>query len=341
MELITFETNLAEPQTILPIFNDLNLHLNDNIYLVGDLHGSFIKLLSVLIHFNFITYYDDPMYVHYSVMQQFHVFQKYAYESTEKSPFPDIVYHFLNKNFQINSEQFKNKKIIFLGDTLCDRGPSDFITLLIFDWMTQHEIEYSGLIGNHEFTICMAHLLSDEFDLNSENYIRHQYDCYHSFDYHKLNPQYKNLFTLLLFNYFKKLTLFKKLLTPTQILLTHAPCTKESFETLSEFTAHCTDQSFDERVRDLFIKGSENKTNALSPNDLKCLHTIYKFCSNRKTITPFFHSQNEGLNIFGHMSGFFRSIQKKHTQLSSTQLCIDRCTGMPKIYTGQIAYVVL
>lgn len=341
MELITFDTNLDEPQTHLPIVEDVSFKAQKNIYLVGDLHGNFIKLLSVLIHFKFIIYRDDPTVTHDLILREFKKFQDAAYDINGNITFPDVVYNFLDQIFHLNAEIFNIKKIIFLGDTLCDRGPSDFITLLIFEWMSKIGIQYSGLIGNHEFTICIARLFSDQPNMAFNKHMRIEHPCYQSFDYYQLNVKCKNIFRDLFYKYLKKLSLFQTFSSSTQILLTHAPVTKESFNKLSKLYLKSQNHSWDQLTEDIRLQFKIQHSNKTKKVPIEWMNCIYEFCTNRKLKIPFFISKHHGINIFGHMSGTLYIQKNNKDTLAETQLCIDRCTGIPSMHTGQIAYVIL
>lgn len=342
MELITFDTNLEEPQAHLPYMQSKVSDHNDQFYLVGDLHGNYVKLLSVLIHFKFISYNDEPHIAHYSIIHQLSIFQHTAYTARENENFIEIVHSFLNDSFHLNFDIFPHKRIIFMGDTLCDRGPSDFISLLIFDWMSRIGIEYSGLIGNHEFTICTAHMIAENICLLSSDNSNMKHQYYKSFDYDKLNKICKNIFQNLLLTYFKKLTLFRTLSgsESAQILLTHAPCTKENFERLSALYHKSSQKSFNEVVENIFLTGAKNQDDKINSEEHEWMKCIYEFCNNRNTMTPFFASRNDGINIFGHMSTILDS-KKRSIALSETQLCIDRRTGTPGYCAGQIVYIIV
>lgn len=344
MELITFDTNLDEPQTQLPIVEDVSFKAKKHIYLVGDLHGNFIKLLSVLIHFKFIIYRDDPTVTHDLILREFKKFQAAAYDVNGNMRFPNVVYNFLEQIFCINAEIFNIKKIIFLGDTLCDRGSSDFITLLIFEWMSKIDIQYSGLIGNHEFTICMARLFSDQPNMTFNKHMRIEHPCYQSFDYYQLNANCKNIFKDLFYKYLKKLSLFQTFSSRTQILLTHAPVTKESFEKLSKLYSKSQNNLWDQLTEDIRLQFELRHSHKTKKTvTIEWMNCIYEFCANRKLKTPLFASKHhDGINIFGHMAGtlYIPKNNQKDT-LAETQLCIDRCTGIPSMHIGQIAYVIL
>ncbi len=54
------------------------------------------------------------------------------------------------QNLQFNAQSIKNIKLIFIGDTLCDRGNSDYMTLLLYELMAKNKINFTIIVSNHD-----------------------------------------------------------------------------------------------------------------------------------------------------------------------------------------------
>lgn len=114
---------------------------------VGDMHGNAWKMLCCLFSFGLI--YPD-------ILAQKKL--KTAYEGAHSSKdlkvrMDSIVLFeaFLNK-LQPNPDFVKRIKLIFIGDTLCDRGNSDYMTLLVYEWMATHGIDFVVILSNHDIS---------------------------------------------------------------------------------------------------------------------------------------------------------------------------------------------
>lgn len=53
-------------------------------------------------------------------------------------------------------------KLILIGDTLCDRGNSDYMIMLLYEWMATHCIDFVIIFSNHD--MLFIHVLAHEFN---------------------------------------------------------------------------------------------------------------------------------------------------------------------------------
>ncbi len=212
----------------LPLINsefEKNIEIHD-IFVIGDLHGNFKKLITTLVHLKFIEYRTADL-ANTNILQLL------------EKPQANItgILRILNHFFQPGSS--KEKTLCFIGDTICDRGLSDFITLTIFNWLNKIGIDFYTILGNHEATILLSRPFSAESNLeffwtnptekNSFTYF------FNSFDYFRLlSEEAQTEFRYLLNEYFlHSIRLFSIIAdshSNDPILLTHAPITNELFD---------------------------------------------------------------------------------------------------------------
>lgn len=112
-----------------------------NKIVIGDLHSNAFLFIDILIQYGIIKLkngqYDyDKLKESYLVSDQIDKF-KYSVG----------VYEEILKLSEYNS----NLSLIFIGDTLADRGKSDYLILLIYEALSKNNVEYSIVISNHDF----------------------------------------------------------------------------------------------------------------------------------------------------------------------------------------------
>ncbi len=316
MELIYQYVNFNEIP--FPIQNkDSQFIINSHrTFVVGDLHGNFKKLLAALIHLNFIQYRSKHM-------AEQNIFDVLLRLSTGPHLSIVAIETELNNFFQI--PKFLNKIIFFVGDTICDRGPSDFITLSIFAWMKKNNIHFKSMLGNHETTLLRARPFHEDLDeetfqdLVGEN----SYTTYfRSFDYFRIrDDRIKSEFYELCKEYFlNSIKLFHIIPSalPKEappVLLSHAPMTTKIFDKVIEIyqietgdgfvgqnpwnwthlfsnpsTSYMTQYKFELWFKNKMRAYAEQSF--LSENDKKFWAIIFPLTHCRDDVNPFFKMPN-------------------------------------------------
>ncbi len=241
MEVIRLENVNFNTQPISLLRTPFRSHiLNHNTYVVGDLHGNFARLILTLIHFNFITM-KAPRHGENVLVEILTAYKAYNLSFDE-------ILILLNRLFYVTPDW--PKELIFIGDTICDRGLSDFLTLTIFHWMKMNGIRYSVIMGNHELTILRAHAFSkhpqkDKFiDLSDISPLTLQHN---SFDYFRLPPAKQRILKTLCQNFFANDMFLFKIIPQSHsqipILLTHTPINQTLFiKILEQFEGNMHDE---------------------------------------------------------------------------------------------------
>tara|TARA_B110000977_G_C11050685_1_gene482189 strand:+ start:333 stop:1799 length:1467 start_codon:yes stop_codon:yes gene_type:complete len=184
-------------------------------YAIGDIHGNASKLLHILFYIGIISA-PGPVKIG-------------LYSSYNRSGYDDF-----NSNLQkiIFHKPIINKiKIILTGDTLCDRGNSDFMTLLIYKLLDDNNVNFSICLSNHDSAFVYQMSFFDKiglFDLK-----RMPVRPARSFDIGRLplKDQYKCL-DIYKQQYVPRLRIAEHdFSNPSQSLIyTHAPCNYKSIQ---------------------------------------------------------------------------------------------------------------
>ncbi len=275
---------------------------------VGDLHGNFVKLIHSLVHLNFISFRTAQ----HARIDIFEIFAGlYRHDNCTYA----LIAENLNNFFIIN--RIQNKTILFIGDTICDRGYSDFLTLCIFRWLKRNQIEVMALFGNHEMTILDSRPFSSA---PQEKYfvdlagLNRKTQFFQSFDYFRLADTTKREFHALLREYFiESQRLFLVLPSPADtppILLTHAPVTRKNFDNLVDYYEQ--DAALDpqspmmhwhdlfhvdhssQRIQEHFNHWFTQKLskdilgNIRTADEARCWDIISDFCYSREDVPSFF-----------------------------------------------------
>ncbi len=128
---------------------------------IGDTHGNAQYLLYLLISFGIIEL--SP--------KDYQTLKKIYEKKTE-----NITYEVLLKYRRIlrKSKVSKDISILFLGDTLSDRGNNDYFNLCIFRLLSKREVPFNILLANHdyEFLQCYEKSLTDSKSKYAANNIK-------------------------------------------------------------------------------------------------------------------------------------------------------------------------
>ena len=142
-------TNISNQQKI-KLTNAHDVSNEPSVYVLGDLHGNVVKLIAFLASIGVITITQQGLTLRYRL---------YRTEATTQDTIPplperrDRAYSSF-KTIIIDHVTWPanifNTKLVFLGDTLCDRGFSDAWTLYIFKAMQVNNVIYKITLSNHD-----------------------------------------------------------------------------------------------------------------------------------------------------------------------------------------------
>lgn len=114
---------------------------------IGDIHGNSQYLLYLLIKFGVVKLNADQ----YKQLSKIYNVKTKNLTATQLNTFRKIL-----KKSKYNP----NVSLLFLGDTLSDRGNNDYFTLCIFRRLASHKVPFTILLANHdyEFLSCYEQL---------------------------------------------------------------------------------------------------------------------------------------------------------------------------------------
>lgn len=101
-------------------------------YVVGDLHANAIRLLYFLIHFGYVEC-NQKLYDQLVT----------AYQNKDLLQFE----RYLNE-VQVSPQT--GTRLILIGDTLCDRGKSDYMILNVYALLAKAEVDFNIILSNHD-----------------------------------------------------------------------------------------------------------------------------------------------------------------------------------------------
>tara|TARA_R110000868_G_scaffold8205_3_gene42487 strand:+ start:80803 stop:81858 length:1056 start_codon:yes stop_codon:yes gene_type:complete len=176
---------------------------------IGDLHGNAMKLIFCLLTSRLLK-----------ISQEIYTQLCQAYHEVNYDIFLSLL-----RRLKCTSAR-KNRKLILIGDTLCDRGNSDYMTLLVYEWMSMQGVDFSIIFSNHDREFVRYGL--NGFNLPSRG-VGISQDQSISFDYRVIDAtkkrHVKNIFKNI---YLPRLKLLEYLPNTNNslqpFLLTHAPC---------------------------------------------------------------------------------------------------------------------
>lgn len=294
-----------------------------NVFLIGDLHGNFLKLLGALVQCEFITMTAEGvsqfqyLYDRMDPLRHTHIPSAlYKSHSNDADDIKNAIKLILNNSCTVNLIQKNTRTLIFCGDTLFDRGHSDFFTLCIFDWMCEIGINYKIVFGNHELRIFAHNAFCYPLSSCAPGTI------FQSFDYwrHRRIPKWREVF-LQMFRraWLEKAHLYLRYREHTRdcIFLTHAPVSQETYRAMFQQIKPALQAIFNTPInsdaelqivlRRFFMSLIDNKnldvasfgsnlTNYIGAVNVVFKHLI-EFCENRLSsmrTEPWFHTFHDG-----------------------------------------------
>lgn len=175
-------------------------------YVLGDLNGNAMKLLVFLMVCGLVDITD-------------------RYEKLLKS-YADRNYKDFLQDLSALKFNASMARLILIGDTLCDRGESDYMTLMVYKRMHDQHVNYTIIFSNHDSFAMMGCIHG--FDQIGKN-LKLDANEERSFDYAGLDQNQKKDFdTLYVDNYLNHLTLLDYDVVndknePRLVIYSHAP----------------------------------------------------------------------------------------------------------------------
>lgn len=134
-QFIEFETNLNRVYSVDDyISTDDQSKGKKTTYIIGDLHGNASKFIYFLFYSGISLAKED---VQKDIKQ---AYNKKNYKLFKES-LKKVLVHKLNA---------KKVKLIFIGDSLCDRGESDFMIMLLYKFLADNGINFTVCLSNHD-----------------------------------------------------------------------------------------------------------------------------------------------------------------------------------------------
>lgn len=260
-------------------------------YVIGDLHGNALKLFAFLIWTGAVFFpTGNKDQIIYDITA--------AYYAKNH-----LSFHRAINLLQFNPEIVDLIKLIFLGDTLCDRGMSDYMTLLLFELIHAKGMQFTIILSNHDLAfIHKLHNPHSDFTTFPND----------SFDIFDLDPVrvshaksiYQNI-------YLQHLEIIGYSHADGKTLIfTHAPCDFQAIRNLTR--AHTGD--------------IHSVITAINDNLDQILHTC--FTSNADILFDFVENRNLAKGIPGNYVNVFGHIGEQYIY-TSNQINLDTDLGRP------------
>lgn len=159
-------------------------------YIIGDLNGSAIKLLQFLVSTGILKGTSSNRLI-YDKFEQWYRAHSETWLSLDAEiwesngvrgvdswiKYKEVISKELKavitllSGFTLDRERCNAVRLVFVGDTLADRGVSDTATLKIYDLLQKHGIDYTVVLSNHDITVVQKYVLGgwrtqihEEFD---------------------------------------------------------------------------------------------------------------------------------------------------------------------------------
>lgn len=252
-----------------------------NTYVIGDIHGNAQKLMYFLFHTGIVL---ASKAVQEGIRK--------SYKTKDYALFKESI-----KKLVIHKLNIKTVKLILIGDTLCDRGQSDFMILLIYKLLFDNKVNFTICLSNHDsaFIHQMDHFINS--DIFCGNFTAKP-AC--SFDLNKLSKDDLDMCVNIYTNIYLprlKFVVYLKGPNKQEIICSHAPC---NYKMINYICPNAKNLS----LRDLVDTVNKKLQNSISNNNF-CYDWIegegrcYNFIWNREVV----QARNRGriLNIFGHV----------------------------------------
>ncbi|AJC48673.1 ubiquitin carboxyl-terminal hydrolase [Allofrancisella guangzhouensis] len=293
---LTYDTiNIAQIQTELA--SNFKIESDQKVTVaIGDLHGNALKAIRFLIEIGMIDLSQHNLQDIYRTLQNSYLSNMY-----------DKFENALDK-IVFDIDRIKQTKLVFIGDTLADRGHSDYMTLLVFKKMAEKgiEIDYTICLSNHDvqFIYYLDVYLFPEKTTSLEGLpcIYGQGEVCVSYDLDKLDKTQKHK---LLINYYEVYLSHLKVMEyeaieGKEIVYSHAPC---NFEAIKKIKFAPKGKNLHDTIADINNSFQAALTSAENLFGYNWVYDtgLFEFVWNRKTTTTKFVEASI-INIFGHVS---------------------------------------
>ena len=276
---------LFQVKTNLEKYQKPSLPKDSDFYVLGDLHGNAIKLIRFLVETNTVSIESKV----YSKLYSAYIKKDYSkFERLLKLLIP------LDKKRKVNPN---NGRLILIGDTVCDRGRSDYMTMLVLQFMHKYRIPFSIIFSNHDQGLLHIMTMYDKGMKPIKSIVR---PC-DSFDLFSLKKERIRSFISIYKNiYLKSLRVFEEIelenKTREMLLFSHAPCNPLVLKNLVSL-----------------LTKNKKRTSALNTyyNPYK-LESYSSRVLISKTMTQFIWNRNlsnyskDFINVFGHVGEAFK-----------------------------------
>jgi hypothetical protein len=99
----------------------------------GDLHGNFLKAVELLGAQGLVSIKDTSKYVELEELISKYLLYQDNVPPQQKAEHLQKLMELYKGSIEITAEQLKGKRAIFVGDDVADRGPTDALTLMLFN----------------------------------------------------------------------------------------------------------------------------------------------------------------------------------------------------------------
>jgi len=193
---------------------------------LGDLHGNALKLIYILLYYDFIDLDKIAYYELYNL-----------YIKDAKSLSSEDILSFEKILSKIKYNPSHIKLIRFLGDVLSDRGSNDIFTLLIFQKLFENKFNIEIVFSNHDMEFLMNYYGGKtEYFSAIENYqYRSMLNLYYLLDHNVIDNKLVEPLVKNYFNHLKALSFtINKDNSKSINMYSHAPVGIESVRAFAE-----------------------------------------------------------------------------------------------------------
>lgn len=246
-------------------------------YIIGDLHANASKLI-------YFLFYSGMCLAQEQVQKDIkEAYNNRNYELFKKS-LKNVIVHKLN---------VKNVKLIFIGDSLCDRGKSDFMIMLLYEFLADNGINFTICLSNHD-----SAFIYQACNFNRKRgALEHVLSPINSFDLYQISQE-DQILCLNIFQdiYLPRLNLVTyNICDNNEIICSHAPC---NYKIINKLYPEFSNLSLQELIQSVNLKlqnAITNKTFNYKWIEKNCLDFIW----NREVEKS--RPNGNIINIFGHV----------------------------------------
>lgn len=250
-------------------------------YIIGDLHGNALKFI-------YFLFYSGIALAEKRVQSNI---QK-AYHTKNYALFKESL-----KKVMVHKLNIKNIKLILTGDTLCDRGNSDFMTLLVYKFIAEQNINFTVCLSNHDSAFIYQ---VKNFSDTKQWANRMPLQPTTSFDLNQISIDDQNLCLNIFYNiYLPQLKLITyNICNDKEIVCSHAPCNYDIIKFLHPVSKKLS-------LKELIQAINLDLQDAINNNDFDYSwieNRCHNFIWNREVDAA--KPRGNIINIFGHIGEY-------------------------------------